>query len=183
MHPEEPKILRDELLCSGKRVKLFKRVLVRGKDEIEKDLVSFGSSVVIIPLLDDGRVVFLKQYRAAIASWIIELPAGRVEDNEDLREAAIRELEEETGYRAQYIERIASAFVSPGYSDELMHIFIAKGLKPGIPHPERGEFLEKVLMKPEEYLSDLNSVKDMKSIASILLLLHKAHESVLRGSD
>ncbi len=173
MHLEEPRIVRDELLCSGKRVKLFKRVLVRGNDEIEKDLVSFGSSVVIIPLLDDGRVVFLKQYRAAVSSWILELPAGRVEGGEDPREAAIRELEEETGYKAQYIERIASAFVSPGYSDELMHIFIAKGLRPGVPNPERGEILEKVLMRPEEYISDLNSVKDMKSIASILLLLHK----------
>ena len=173
MHLEEPRIVRDELLCSGKRVKLFKRVLVRGNDEIEKDLVSFGSSVVIIPLLDDGRVVFLKQYRAAVSSWILELPAGRVEGGEDPREAAIRELEEETGYKAQYIERIASAFVSPGYSDELMHIFIAKGLRPGVPNPERGGILEKVLMRPEEYISDLNSVKDMKSIASILLLLHK----------
>ncbi|RSN67651.1 NUDIX hydrolase [Candidatus Korarchaeum cryptofilum] len=176
MSLEEPRVVRDELLCSGRRVKLFRRILARGEDEIEKDLVSFGSSVVIIPLLDDGRVVFLRQYRAAIASWILELPAGRVEDGEDPREAAIRELEEETGYRAQYVERVASAFVSPGYSDELMHIFIAKGLKPGIPHPERGEILEKVLMRPEEYLSDLDSVKDMKSIASILLLLHRAHE-------
>jgi ADP-ribose pyrophosphatase len=176
MSLEEPRVVRDELLCSGRRVKLFRRILARGKDEIEKDLVSFGSSVVIIPLLDDGRVVFLRQYRAAIASWILELPAGRVEDGEDPREAAIRELEEETGYRAQYVERVASAFVSPGYSDELMHIFIAKGLELGIPHPERGEILEKILMRPEEYLSDLDSVKDMKSIASILLLLHRAHE-------
>lgn len=167
----EPLIEADELLCSGRRVKLYRRTLLVGGRSVHKDLVSFGKSVVILPLLDDGRAVFVKQYRAPIGRWIIELPAGRVEEGEDPKETALRELEEETGYSAESIEEVSSAYVSPGYSDELIHMFIARGLREGTPHPEGGELIGIAVMRPEEYLADLSGPKDMKSLALLLLYL------------
>lgn len=168
---DEPKVEGDELLCSGRRIKLYRRIVVIGEERIDRDLVSFGNSVVILPLLDDGRAIFLKQWRAPVDAWILELPAGRVEDGESLIETASRELEEETGYKAGIIERIASAYVAPGYSDEVIHLFVARELIRGNLRPERGEFLKIVLMKPEDYLSDSNSIKDLKTLASVLLYL------------
>ncbi|MCS7103407.1 MAG: NUDIX hydrolase [Candidatus Korarchaeum sp.] len=168
---EEPVIEADELLCSGRRVKLYRRTLIMEGRRVHKDLVSFGESVVVLPLLDDGKAVFVKQWRAPLGRWIIELPAGRIEKGEDPKETALRELEEETGYLAESIERVSSAYVSPGYSDELMHMFIARGLKEGEPRPEKGELLRVAIMRPEDYLTDPNGPKDMKSIALLLLYL------------
>lgn len=168
---EGPRIEGDELLCSGRRVKLIRRTVVIGGERVEKDLVSFGSSVVILPIIEDGRAVFLEQWRASVNSWVLELPAGRVERGESMNEAALRELEEETGYRAGSLEKLASAYVAPGYSDEIIHLFIARDLTPGRPHPERGEFLRTVLMKPEDYLLSGSNVKDLKTLASVLLYL------------
>ncbi len=168
---EGPSVERDELLCSGRRVRLYKRtVSVMGR-EVYKDLVSFGESVVILPLLDDGRAVFVRQWRAPLGRWILELPAGRIESGEDPEETALRELEEETGYSAESIERIASACVSPGYSDEVIHMFIARKLREGRPHPEAGELLSVVIMRPEDYLSGSEEVRDLKSLALVLLYL------------
>ncbi|MEM1984446.1 MAG: NUDIX hydrolase [Candidatus Korarchaeum sp.] len=167
----EPLIDADELLCSGRRVKLYRRTLIVEGRRVHKDLVSFGESVVVLPLLDDGRAVFVRQYRAPLGRWVVELPAGRVEEGEDPEKTALRELEEETGYSAESIEKICSAYVSPGYSDELIHMFIARGLRRGEPRPEGGEILGVVLMRPEDYLSDLSCPKDMKSLTLLLFYL------------
>lgn len=152
-------------------MRLYRRTLISRGRRVHKDLVSFGESVVILPLLDDGRAVFVRQWRAPLARWIVELPAGRVEEGEDPEETALRELEEETGYSAEFMERVASACVSPGYSDEVIHMFIARGLREGSPHPEAGEFLGVVLMRPHDYLSFPEEIKDLKSLALVLLYL------------
>ncbi|MGC8932769.1 MAG: NUDIX hydrolase [Candidatus Methanodesulfokora sp.] len=162
----EPRVERDELICSGRRVKLYRRIISGG---IVKDLVSFGKAVVIVPVLSDGRIVFVRQWRAPIAKWIVELPAGRIEEGEEPLETAIRELKEETGYRAGRIKEIASAYVAPGYSDEYMHIFVAEDLVFEGQRPEKGEYLMTVVLSPEEYISKFR--EDMKSIAALLLYL------------
>jgi len=166
MRDMEPVVERDELICSGRRVKLYRRVISGG---IVKDLVSFGEAVVIVPVLEDGRIVFVRQWRAPIARWIVELPAGKVEEGESPAETAMRELREETGYRAGRLRHLASAYVAPGYSDEHMHIFVAEDLVFEGQRPERGEYLTTILLSPEEYLSKFR--EDMKSIAALLLYL------------
>ncbi len=125
----EIRLLEEEVLCRGRRVTLFsRRYWVEGKVVI-RDVVHFGESVAIVPVKDNGRIVLIRQFRAPIGKWIIEVPAGRVEEDEDWRIAAIRELEEETGYRPSKVEKLASTYVSPGYSDEVIHITAAYGLE------------------------------------------------------
>jgi ADP-ribose pyrophosphatase len=162
----EPRVERDEFICAGRRVKLYRRILSGG---IVKDLVSFGKAVVVVPVLDDKRIVFVRQWRAPIARWIVELPAGKVEEGEKPVDAAARELREETGYRAGKLREIASAYVAPGYSDEYMYIFVAEDLVFEGQRPEKGEYLMTVILRPEEYLSEFR--EDMKSIAALLLYL------------
>jgi len=174
----EVKILRDEFLCKGRRVALYKRIIGFKESVFEKDLVVFGDAVVILPLLSDGNVVFVKQWRAAVNSWVLELPAGRIDNGEKPYDAAIRELEEETGYRAKNLELLAKVYVTPGYSNERQWIFIARDLEFVGAKPERGEILLTVLMKPYEYIDIAlkGEYVDLKSLSAILLFLYKTHK-------
>jgi len=177
----EPRVLEDQLLCEGRRVKLLRRVISWRGRVFEKDLVAFGRSVVIIPVLGDGRVVFVRQWRAPLGRWIVELPAGRVESGEDLRSAALRELEEETGYRASRVVELGRAYVSPGYSDELITVFLAEELERVGARPEEGEVLEVLELAPRDYIATCAAGEcDLKSLAALLLYL--AHKGWLRGA-
>jgi ADP-ribose pyrophosphatase len=172
LEEEMPSVVSDEFLCRGRRVSLFRRVVAYRGRVLEKDLVRFGRAIVIVPVLDDGRIVFVKQWRAAVNAWLLELPAGRVEPDEDLKEAAQRELREETGYVAEELTQIATVYVSPGYSDEAQTIFVAKKLRYVGASPEAGEILRTVYMKPEEFLANIGTgVADLKSLAAVLLYL------------
>uniref|UniRef100_A0A7C4FI42 NUDIX hydrolase n=1 Tax=Ignisphaera aggregans TaxID=334771 RepID=A0A7C4FI42_9CREN len=173
MGEEAPSVVSDEFLCKGRRVSLYRRIVMYKGRRLEKDLVRFGRAVVIIPVLDDGRLVFVKQWRAAVSAWLLELPAGRVEPREDLKEAVQRELREETGYVAEELIQITNAYVSPGYSDEVQAIFIAKRLRYVGASPEAGEILRVVYMKPGEFLNSINAdtVVDLKTLAAVLLYM------------
>ncbi|MEM0376608.1 MAG: NUDIX hydrolase [Thermofilum sp.] len=176
-----PRVVDDQLLCRGRRVALYRRIVEWDGRLFEKDLVSFGRSVVIVPELARGRLIFVRQWRAPIAKWIIELPAGRVEPGEDPREAAARELEEETGYRAGELESLGRAYVSPGYSDELIEVFTARKLAKAAARPDEGEFLEVVELNPLEYIRLCGSGEgDLKSLAAILLYAERS--GWLRGA-
>lgn len=170
----EVKILGDELLCRGKRVSLYKRIIEYGEDCFEKDLVVFGDAVVILPILDSGDIIFVRQWRAAINGWVLELPAGKINDGESPQDAALRELEEETGYRARDLKPLARVYVSPGYSDERQWIFLARNLEFAGIKPEKGEILSTIFMKPSEYIAMAlkGDYIDLKSLAAILLYTH-----------
>ncbi|MDK6028604.1 NUDIX hydrolase [Ignisphaera sp. 4213-co] len=174
MSKEAPAIIRDEFLCKGKRISLFKRIIKIGDKVVEKDVVKFGKAVVIVPVLNNGKIVFIRQWRASVNSWVLEVPAGRVEDGESPEAAAMRELREETGYVANKLTPLATVFVSPGYSDEIQTIFVAKELKFVGASPEAGEILANVYMTPQEYLDTLNSggIADLKTLAAVLLYIN-----------
>jgi ADP-ribose pyrophosphatase len=89
-----------------------------------------GASAVV-PLLDDGRVLLLRQYRYAVGQTLWEVPAGKLEPGEKPETGALRELEEETGYAADSLVSLGSIFVTPGYSDEVIYLYVARGLREG----------------------------------------------------
>lgn len=167
---EEPRVVSERVLAEGRRVKLCSRAVeFRGK-LFEKDVIRFGEAVVVVPIIDRGRVVMVKQWRAAVAGWVLEVPAGRVESGEEASLAARRELEEETGFTAEVLVKLASLYATPGYSDEVMHVFAARGLSKLAPHPESDEILEVVEVSPDWYLSQLGSATcDLKTAAALLL--------------
>ncbi len=165
-------MVKDELLCEGRRIKLYNRVLQIDDKRVNTDLVKFGESVVIVPLLSEDEIIFLKQYRSSINRWIFELPAGRVDEGEDKEAAARRELIEETGYEASKLEYVGSFYVSPGYSDEYMHLYIASGLKYVGEEPEEDEVIRTEVVKISELKEMLyKDIVDGKSIVGVLTLL------------
>lgn len=166
----EAELLEEVTLCRGKRVTLMQRAYrVRGR-VLGGDVVKFGESVAILPV-DGDEVVLLRQFRPAVGRWLLEVPAGRVEEGEDWREAARRELVEEAGYEAERIERIASITPSPGYSEEVIHIAVAEGLRYVGQRPEPTELIEVVRMKLEDAVREVlaQEVCDAKTLVSLLL--------------
>ena len=110
-----------------------------------------GASLAV-PVLDDGRVVILRQYRFAVACRLLEFPAGTLDAGEDPLSTMERELREETGYAAHHWESLGAMLPCPGYSDEVIHLFLARGLTP-LDQPPPGdddEDLEVLLMEPSQ---------------------------------
>ncbi|MEB3322459.1 MAG: NUDIX hydrolase [Synechococcaceae cyanobacterium] len=110
-----------------------------------------GASLAV-PLLDDGRVVILRQYRFAVAARLLEFPAGTLDPGEDPLTTMERELQEETGYRASRWDPLGAMVPCPGYSDEVSHLFLARDLTPLAQRPagDDDEDLEVLLMEPAE---------------------------------
>ena len=166
------RILRDETLCVGRRVSLIKRVLhVEGK-ELVKDVIDFGEAVAIVPITDDEQVIMLRQYRAAVNDWIYEIPAGRIEEGESIEEAARRELIEETGYEPGILRRVISVYTAPGYSNEVLHILVARKLRYVGAKPEAGEIIEVVKIPLNEALKFIikEKIVDAKTVIALTLL-------------
>jgi len=174
------KILGEETIYHGKRVTLKKLYIEVNGKETFKEIVDFGEAVAILPILNEHQIpeqteiIVIKQYRPAVGKWIIEIPAGVVERGEKLEETAIRELIEETGYRPSKLEKLASIHPTPGYSNEIIHIFVAKGLQPGKPQPEPYEAIriEKITIRQALRLLLENQPADAKTLTAMLLYLH-----------
>jgi ADP-ribose pyrophosphatase len=124
-----------------------------------------------LPLLDDGRVCLVRNYRVAVEQTLVELPAGTLDRDEPPVATAARELSEETGYTAGRIEPFAQFFMSPGILNERMHVFVASGLAPGTAALEAGEEIETFIVPWEEALAMVEDgrIQDAKTVAAILL--------------
>lgn len=133
-------------------------------------IVRHPGAVVILPLLDDGRVCLIENYRMAAGGHLVELPAGTLEPDEDPLEAAHRELAEETGYRAGLMEPLATFYSSPGFLDEKMYLFLATQLEPGPTALEGGEEISPMVIPWSEALAMIRDgrIQDAKTLAGVL---------------
>jgi ADP-ribose pyrophosphatase len=137
------RVLRSETLYRGRVLTLrLDEVIEPGGVEARRELVVHPGSVVVLPLLADGRVVLVRQFRYAARQSLWELVAGSLESRENVLAAARRELLEETGYRARTVRRLLSFYPSPGFLTERMHLVQARGLTPGRAQPEADEKIE-----------------------------------------
>lgn len=121
-----------------KRDTLFKgRIVSLHVDEVKlpngktstREIVEHPGAVAIVAITDQNKMVMVEQYRKPLERSLIEIPAGKLEKGEDPVECAKRELGEETGYTCESIQLLTSFYTSPGFSDELLHVYLAKGLK------------------------------------------------------
>jgi ADP-ribose pyrophosphatase len=138
-------------------------------------MVRHPGSVVIMAVDDSGhepRVLLARQYRYATGGPLWELPAGRIDEGEPELAAAKRELEEETGYSAKNWKRALFFYVSPGFLDETMAIYLARGLRRGKARPEEDEFIQKRFFPLSAAVSMVmkGKLQDAKTIAAVLWL-------------
>jgi ADP-ribose pyrophosphatase len=160
-----------EVLFQGRRFRV-ERVLQLTPDGVEhpREVVRHPDAVTVLPLLGDGRVCFVQNYRVAVGQTLVELPAGVVEPGEDPALTARRELAEETGYQAERIELLATFYTSPGILDERMYLYLATSLEAGQATPEPGEDLRSLLATWDEALNMARDgrIQDAKTLAGLL---------------
>lgn len=109
--------------------------------EALREVVEHPGGVAVIPVEDDGTVWCVRQFRYPFAEELLEVPAGKLERGEQPLSCAVRELSEETGLTADEMIDLGPHYSSPGYSQEVLHIYLARGLHPGKAHLDKGEFL------------------------------------------
>ncbi len=165
--------LRSEYRYRGKRVNLRLDLLQHGDRQVQWEVVEFRNAVTVVPVLPDGRVVFVHQYRPAVERRILELPAGTLEPGEDPQETARRELEEETGYRAGTLVKLAEFFTVPGLGTERMYLYEARHLEPGPMRLEPDEDLHLVLLNRDEILEGIRNgrIEDAKTLVGLMFYL------------
>jgi ADP-ribose pyrophosphatase len=135
-----------------------------------REVITHPGSVVVLPVLPDGRILLIRQYRHATRQYLWELVAGRMDPGETPKVAAARELKEETGYRAERMRVFLDVFPTPGFLEERMFILLAEGLTAGAAEPEEDEKIisRAYTHRQLEVMIRRGKLRDAKSIAGML---------------
>lgn len=158
------------IVFEGHRFRVERRAYaVRGISH-HYDIIVHPGAAVILPVLDDGQLVLIRNYRVAVGEELIELPAGTLEPGEAPATCVVRELAEETGYRAGQVTPLVSFYSSPGILTERMHTFVATQLTPGPMELDAGEEIEVTTLTLAEVLSAVRAgrITDGKTILALL---------------
>lgn len=167
--------LRSETVHEGKLLTVrVDTVRLPSGNERGREVVVHPGAIALVPLLDDGRVVLVRQWRHAVGQVLLEVPAGTREPGEDPAATAARELAEETGYTAREIVPLGAFFTAPGFCTENIHVYLATGLTAGDATPEDDEGITLAHLP----LADLpaaiarGDIRDAKSIAAVAMAQH-----------
>jgi 8-oxo-dGTP pyrophosphatase MutT (NUDIX family) len=165
-------LIRSETLLQGRAFKVKRDYLkTPSGDETKLEIIEHGGSVVIVPIDENGNLLFVRQYRHAAKQDLLELPAGTRNKEEPFEECAAREIREETGMEAGKLQKVGDFYLAPGYSTEFMAVFLATELKDNPLQADFDEFLqlERIPVKNADEMFERGEVLDAKSLAAWLL--------------
>lgn len=170
-HKELPKIINSEKVFEGRVFNVTVDTVSEGEHTYKREVVHHSGSAVIIPVHDDGTVVLVRQYRHPAVRYLLEAPAGTLADGERPEVGAARELQEELGLVATRLEKLSEFFVSPGFLEEKMWVFLAAELTEGKQKLDDDEFLDIVRLPISEALEMITSgeIQDAKTIIGLML--------------
>lgn len=167
------KTIRTKQIFSGKVISVqVDDVLLPNGKQSKRELVKHPGAVAVIPVTEEGKIIFVEQYRKPLERSIVEIPAGKMEKNEDPAVTAIRELEEETGYTTNSLTYITSFYTSPGFADEIIHLYYTDKLeklteKIAGDEDEFVEIIELTLEEAENYVHE-KKIYDAKTMYALL---------------
>lgn len=144
-------------------------VRLPGGKTASREVVEHKGAVALIPVTDSGEIVLVRQYRYPAGTALWEIPAGKLEAGEEPKVAAQRELAEETGYRAQSLRKVGEFFTTPGFSSELMHLYLAEGLNDSRAEADPDEVIQTRKLTLEEVAAwlDRGEIKDAKTLVGL----------------
>lgn len=170
-HNELPKILDSKKVFAGRVFNVTVDTISEGELTYKREVVHHSGSAVIVPVHDDGTVMFVRQYRHPAVRYLLELPAGTLAEGERPDAGAARELEEELGLVSTRLEKLSEFFVSPGFLEEKMWVFLATELSEGKQKLDDDEVLDIVRLPIAEALEMITSgeIQDAKTIIGLML--------------
>ena len=135
----------------------------------ELEIITHPGAAAVVPMLDEKTVILIRQYRHAVGGYIYEIPAGKLHPGEDPRDCAARELEEEIGYKVGVLEPLLSFMTTPGFTNEIIHIYVGKDLSPGIQDLGEDEVLEVLEVPFKKAIEQINdgTIRDGKTIIGL----------------
>ncbi len=173
------KIKKSEILFKGKvfDIKLDEIEYDSSGNNGRREVVLHPGGAVVLPVTDAGKIIFVRQFRYPFQEWVLELPAGKLDPGEDPQTCATRELTEETGYTAGKITKLGHIYTTPGFCNEILHIYLAENLTPGKHAREEGEEgMQIIELTIDEVKNKINSgeLVDAKSISGVMMYLNKS---------
>jgi ADP-ribose pyrophosphatase len=165
------KQISTETVYKGKIVNIRNDVAeLHNGARVLREVVEHPGGVAIVPVTEKGEVLMVRQYRYPMGEELLEIPAGKLETCEDHRDCAVRELSEETGCSAGELTYLGPIYTSPGFSCEILYIYLATRLTRGEAHPDENEFLDVEAVPLSALVGMIMSgdVRDAKTIVGIL---------------
>ena len=160
-----------EYIFDGKLLQVYRDTVSLPNGELStREYIKHQGAVAVVPVTDEGEIIAVRQYRYPIGRITIEIPAGKLDKGEEPLTAAKRELSEETGVESADIEYIGGLYPSVAYTDEIIHIYVAKNLKYGEMHTDEDEFLDVVKIKIDDFVDMIlkGEIMDSKTQAAVL---------------
>lgn len=170
------KILHTQEIYHGRVVRLnVHDVELPNGERSKRELIQHPGAVAIVALDADGNVLLVRQYRIAADRIMLEIPAGTLNPGEDPEVCAVRELQEETGYKPGSIEKIGGLFVAPGYTTEFIHLYLATNLIESVLEMDDDEFIEVERLPLAQVVTmvERGEIIDGKSISALLLVARR----------
>ena len=168
---DTPEFIDSKKIFEGRVFDVTVDTVREGDQTYQREIVHHGGSAVILPVFDDGSIALVKQYRHPAVKYLLELPAGTLNDQESPEVGAARELEEELGLVAGRMEKLSEFFISPGFLSEKMWLYLATDLQQTEQRLEDDEAIEIVRMPIDRALQMItdNEIEDAKTIIGLLL--------------
>ena len=181
---EAPKVIGTELAFRGRVIEVVVDTISEGDITYPREVVHHPGSAVIVPVFDDGTVAFVRQYRHPAVRYLLEIPAGTLRRGEVPEEGAARELEEEIGVVCRSLEKLSEFFVSPGFLEEKMWVYLATGLTETQQRLEDDELIEIVRLPLAQALSMITTgeIEDAKTIIGLMLAAPRVGPSMLEAA-
>ncbi|MFN2515579.1 MAG: NUDIX hydrolase [Pyrinomonadaceae bacterium] len=180
---DSPQILSSKEIFRGRVFDITIDTIREGDSTYQREIVHHPGSAVIIPIFDDGTIALVRQYRHPAVRYLLEAPAGTLKRGEVPEEGAARELEEELGFVAGRLQKLSEFFVSPGFCEEKMWIYLATELTETQQQLEDDEILEVVRLPFSQALGMISTgeIEDAKTIIGVMLAAPRVGPSMLEA--
>jgi len=179
-----PQILNSVEAFRGRVISVTVDTIREGDQTYEREIVHHNGSAVIIPVFEDGTIALVRQYRHPAVRYLFEAPAGTLKRGEVPEEGAVRELEEELGFVAGRLEKLSEFFVSPGFCEEKMWVYLATDLTETKQQLEDDEILEVVRVPFSQASSMITTgeIQDAKTIIGVMLAAPRVGPSIFEAA-